>query len=205
MLQALHWCAAQLHDLHAPAPHAQIGDWEHAQQLMRWLRTLGVSDFAVFPAVGRALCELQRGRVGWLLRLACCASLNVALILLLAVATACRRGWGWLSNSSDVERRASAAGELIGRELAPVYAAACSPDASQPGAPSVQLPPRLLELLTVAGQHLYHDITGGQHPRHQRLSRACRTGWAAGQTGKPPGRPAVLPPVRRASAADQSL
>jgi hypothetical protein len=35
----------------------QIGDWEHAQALMRWLRTLGLSDFAIFPAVGQALCE----------------------------------------------------------------------------------------------------------------------------------------------------
>jgi hypothetical protein len=35
----------------------QIGDWEHAQELMRWLRSLGLSDFAAFPAVGRALCE----------------------------------------------------------------------------------------------------------------------------------------------------
>lgn len=44
---------------HAVAHHPpmQIGDWEHAQQLMRWLRALGLSDFAVFPAVGRALCE----------------------------------------------------------------------------------------------------------------------------------------------------
>lgn len=35
----------------------QIGDWEHAQELMRWLRALGLADFAVFPPVGRALCE----------------------------------------------------------------------------------------------------------------------------------------------------
>ena len=42
-----------------------------------------------------------------------------------------------------------------------MYAVASSPAASRPGALSVQLPPRLLELLGVAGQHLYHDIAGG--------------------------------------------
>lgn len=47
---------AQLAHPRTPPP-VQIGDWEHAQQLMRWLRTLGVSDFAIFPAVGHALCE----------------------------------------------------------------------------------------------------------------------------------------------------
>jgi hypothetical protein len=35
----------------------QIGDWELAQALMRWLRTLGLADFAILPAVGQALCE----------------------------------------------------------------------------------------------------------------------------------------------------
>jgi hypothetical protein len=35
----------------------QIGDWAHAQALMRWLRALGLSDFAIFPPVGEALCE----------------------------------------------------------------------------------------------------------------------------------------------------
>lgn len=52
------------------------------------------------------------------------------------------------------------AGELIGRELAPVYAAACGPAASQPADLPAQLPLRLMELLVVAGQHLYHDIAG---------------------------------------------
>ena len=35
----------------------QIGDWEQAQALMRWLRTLGLADFCIFPAVGQQLCE----------------------------------------------------------------------------------------------------------------------------------------------------
>lgn len=47
------------------AAFLKIGDWEHAQQLMRWLSALGLSDFAVFPAVGAALCELSGWGVGW--------------------------------------------------------------------------------------------------------------------------------------------
>lgn len=50
-------------------------------------------------------------------------------------------------------------GTLIGRELQPVYAAIDKPTVgSTVAAPA--LPVRLLELLQVAGQHLYHDITG---------------------------------------------
>ena len=54
--------------------------------------------------------------------------------------------------------------ELIGRELQPAYAAACPNGGGvkpAPGGEPVQLPARLLELLAAAGQHLYHNITGG--------------------------------------------
>ncbi|KAL4451471.1 hypothetical protein ABPG75_007133 [Micractinium tetrahymenae] len=84
------------------AAFLQVGDWQHAQQLMRWLSALGLSDFAIFPAVGEALCA------------------------------------------------------LIGRELQPVYAAATAGEAAD--AAALALPPRLLELLRVVGQHLYHNV-----------------------------------------------
>lgn len=41
-----------------------------------------------------------------------------------------------------------------------MYAAACGTGASQPGDLPAHLPQRLMELLVVAGQHLYHDIAG---------------------------------------------
>lgn len=51
------------------ATSLQICDWQHAQQMMRWLGALGLSDFAIFPAVGQALCECTGMAVGvqWLL------------------------------------------------------------------------------------------------------------------------------------------
>lgn len=63
-----------------------------------------------------------------------------------------------------------AAGDLIGRELQPVYATATAGGAKpSAAAPLVQLPPRLLQLLAVAGQHLYHNVAGA-------LQWSCRSG-----------------------------
>ena len=133
-----------------PTQPLQIGDWEHAQQLMRWLRALGLSDFAVFPAVGRALCECSQGGTVPVFTLPMCPRFAGCYACICHIKAA---------NLAALYPEIPA-GELIGRELAPVYAAACGTDTPQPGALSVQLPPRLLELLVVAGQHLYHDITG---------------------------------------------
>lgn len=122
----------------------QIGSWEHAQQLMRWLRALGVSDFALFPPVGRALCEC-----GWV-------------------------AGGWESTPAMPPEPAAVpctpptepcvpsfppAGGLIGRELQPIYATYYGGVGA--GAAALQLTPRLLELLAAAGQHLYHSVAGG--------------------------------------------
>lgn len=57
--------------------------------------------------------------------------------------------------------RASNAGQLIGRDLQPVYEAAVGSGAAPAGdGTPLALPPRLLELLRVVGQHLYHNVTG---------------------------------------------
>ena len=121
------------------AAFLQIGDWEHAQQLMRWLSALGLSDFSIFPAIGQALCEFLSSRR---------FSLRHVLVPCDIYSHSC----------TDI---ISASGMQIGLELAPVYAAATS---GEPGAPpppgALQLSQHLLDLLSSAGQHLYHNVAG---------------------------------------------
>ena len=61
------------------------------------------------------------------------------------------------SHHAPPSRPALPAGTLIGQQLQPVYAAAT---AGKPAA-ALQLPERLMQLLKVAGQHLYHNVPGG--------------------------------------------
>lgn len=55
----------------------QIGDWQRAQTLMRWLRALGLADFAAFPSVGRAICEWLPLQLRWL----CSRASNLHLLM----------------------------------------------------------------------------------------------------------------------------
>lgn len=124
---------------------------------MRWLGALGLADFAAFPAVGRALCEWlplkPQLNPGF-------HSSTAALSSLLSLPTSCcSTSWCPRAIPHLPQTCFPSAGSLIGRELQPVYAAVASAAVgSPPAAPA--LPDRLLELLRVAGQHLYHDITG---------------------------------------------
>eukprot|EP00887_Chlorella_sp_A99_P001761 scaffold19.g1761.t1 len=87
---------------------------------------------------------------------------------------------------------------MVGRELAPLYAAVDAPAAVAPAggplAPAPQLPdalpPRLLEVLSVVGQHLYNDV-----PVLSRLTRVVAAMLAA----TPP--PAVAQGAAAAAAA----
>ena len=70
---------------------------------------------------------------------------------------------GLLAHPSTPPRAFHPAGKLIGKELQPLYEAAVPPPLSAmaqqpPRAPPPLLPTRLLELLGVAGQHLYHSV-----------------------------------------------
>lgn len=130
---------------------------------MRWLSALGLSDFAIFPAVGEALCECADP--GWGLELGlsrsfcgrqlCCSFSRgpcgalqgpPAPVVLLVI-----------NLPFPVVPFHVVTGVLIGRELQPVYAAAT---AGQAASAALALPPRLLELLRVVGQHLYHNVAG---------------------------------------------